>query len=172
MTNISLRKWVCCLTAPSHFLMQCSMIIIWPSGIHFNQISYLSIQENAFENVICSSAGLNELTCAHTSIGKPSSDQYLSSTQWGRDKMATIWHTTFSNTFSSATIWHTTFSNTFSSATIWHTTFSNTFSSMKMFIFCLRFHWSLFLTIFQHWFRWWLGTNQVTIHHLNQWWLV
>ena len=40
----------------------------------------------------------------------------------------------------------------------------------------LRFHWSLFLrfesTIFQHWFRWWLGADQTTSHHLNQWWLV
>ena len=36
------------------------------------------------------------------------------------------------------------------------TTFSNAFSWMKMYEFCLRFHWSLFLrfelTIFQHWF--------------------
>ena len=36
-------------------------------------------------------------------------------------------------------------------------TFSNEFSWMKMYEFCLRFHWSLFLrfelTIFQHWFR-------------------
>ena len=40
----------------------------------------------------------------------------------------------------------------------------------------LRFHWSLFLmvqlTIFQHWFRWWLGTDWVTSHCLNQWWLI
>ena len=45
-----------------------------------------------------------------------------------------------------------------------------------MFKFRLRFHWSLFqrvkLTIFQHWFRWWLGTVQVTSHHLNQWWWI
>ena len=27
------------------------------------------------------------------------------------------------------------------------------------------------LTIFQHWFRWWLGTNKATSHYLNQWWL-
>ena len=50
-------------------------------------------------------------------------------THWGRDKMAAIFQTTFSNAFS------------------W----------MKMFEFRLRFHWSLFprvqLTIFQHWFR-------------------
>ena len=50
------------------------------------------------------------------------------------------------------------------------------FSSMKMFEFRLKFHWSLFqrvqLTIFQHWFRWWLGADQATSHHLNQWWLV
>ena len=48
---------------------------------------------------------------------------------WGRDKMAAIFQTTFSNRFS------------------W----------MKMYDFRLTFHWSLFLgvqlTIFQHWFR-------------------
>ena len=48
---------------------------------------------------------------------------------WGRDKMAAIFQTTFSNGFS------------------W----------MKMYGFRLTFHWSLFLgvqfTIFQHWFR-------------------
>ena len=50
-------------------------------------------------------------------------------THWGRDKMAAISQTTFSNAFS------------------W----------MKMYEFHLRFHWNLFLrfelTIFQHWFR-------------------
>ena len=50
-------------------------------------------------------------------------------THWGRDKMAAIFQTTFSNGFS------------------W----------MKMFEFRFKFHWSLFLRvqsiIFQHWFR-------------------
>ena len=40
--------------------------------------------------------------------------------------------------------------------------------------FRLKFHWSLFLrvqlTIFQHWFRQWLGAEQATSHYLNQWW--
>ena len=66
-------------------------------------------------------------------------------THWGRDKMAAIFQTIFSNAFS------------------W----------MKMYKFRLRFHWSLFprvqLTIFQHWFRWWLGAGQATSHYLNQW---
>ena len=26
------------------------------------------------------------------------------------------------------------------------------------------------LTIRQHWFRWWLGTEQTISHYLNQWW--
>ena len=56
------------------------------------------------------------------------------------------------------------------------TTFSKVFSSMEMFEFRLKFHWSLFprveLTIFQHWFRYWLGVVQATSHYLNQWWLV
>ena len=45
------------------------------------------------------------------------------------------------------------------------------FSWMKMYEFRLKFHRSLVLgvqlTIFQHWFRWWLGTDQATSHHLN-----
>ena len=43
-----------------------------------------------------------------------------------------------------------------------------------MYEFWLIFHWSLFpsvlLTIFQHWFRQWLGAKQATSHYLNQWW--
>ena len=45
-----------------------------------------------------------------------------------------------------------------------------------MFEFRLKFHWILFLwvqlTIFQHWFRQWLGVVQGTSHYLNQLWLV
>ena len=56
------------------------------------------------------------------------------------------------------------------------TTFSKAFSWMQMFEFRLKFHWSLFprvqLTIFQQWFRLWLGAVQATSHYLNQWWLV
>ena len=68
-------------------------------------------------------------------------------THWGQDKMAASFQTTLSNAFS------------------W----------MKMLEFRLKFHWSLFiriqLTIFQHWFIWWLGADQATSHYLNQWWL-
>ena len=28
------------------------------------------------------------------------------------------------------------------------------------------------LTIFQHWFRWWLGAGQATSHCVNQWWWI
>ena len=72
----------------------------------------------------------------------------FSSTLWGWDKMTNISRMTFSNAF------------------CW----------MKMYEFWLRFHCSLFirvqLTIFQNWFRYWLGTDQATSHYLNQWWLV
>ena len=65
-------------------------------------------------------------------------------THWGRDKMDAISQTTFSNAFS------------------W----------MKIYEFRLSCHWSLFvrvqLTIFQHWFRQWLGADQATSHYLNQ----
>ena len=68
-------------------------------------------------------------------------------THWGRDKMAAILQKTFSNAFS------------------W----------IKMYEFQFKFHLSLLLrvqlTIFHHWFRQWLGTNQVPSHYLNQWWL-
>ena len=62
-------------------------------------------------------------------------------------------------------------------AAILQTTFSNAFSWMKICGFHLWSHWSLFLkfelTIFQHWSRQWLRTDQVTSHCLNQfWWLV
>ena len=60
-------------------------------------------------------------------------------------------------------------------AAISQRTFSNAFSWMKIYEFQSKFHWSLFsrvqLTIFQHWFRQWLGTDQATTHYLNQWWL-
>ena len=82
------------------------------------------------------------ILCIHINI-----DDSISLTHWGRDKMAAIFQMTFSNGFS------------------W----------MKMYEFRLTFHWSLFLgvqlTIFQHWFRKWLGANQATSHYLNQWWL-
>ena len=64
-------------------------------------------------------------------------------THWGRDKMATIFQTTFSNAFP------------------W----------MKMYEFRSKFHWVLFpgvqLTIFQHWFVYWriyasFGLNELT----------
>ena len=55
------------------------------------------------------------------------------------------------------------------------TIFSSAFSWMKMIQFQWKFHWSLFLrvqlTIFQHLFRQWLGTDQATSHYQNHWWL-
>ena len=72
----------------------------------------------------------------------------MSLTHWCRDKMAAISQTILSDSFS------------------W----------MKMLKLRLKFHWSLFLrvqlTLFQHWFRLWLGAGQATSHYLNQWWLV
>ena len=60
--------------------------------------------------------------------------------------------------------------------TILQTTFSNRFSRMKMYEFQLKFHWSLFLrvklTIYHHWFRYWLDPSQATNNYLKQWWLV
>ena len=54
--------------------------------------------------------------------------------------------------------------------------FKRIFMHQKMYEFRLRIHWNLFLrfqlTIFQYWFRNWLGADQATSHYLNQWWLV
>ena len=67
-------------------------------------------------------------------------------THWGRDKMAAFIQTTFCNAFP------------------W----------MKIFVFWLKFQWSLFLgvqlIITELWFRKWLGAGQATSHYLNQWW--
>ena len=65
---------------------------------------------------------------------------------WGRDKMAAIFRMTISNAF----------------------------SLMKMYQFRLRYHWNLLprvrLTIFQHWFRRWLGPVLAISHYRNQCW--
>ena len=59
---------------------------------------------------------------------------------------------------------------------IFQMAFSNILSWMKMYEFQLKVHWSLFprvqLTIFQHWFRQWLGADKATSHCVNQWWVV
>ena len=61
-------------------------------------------------------------------------------------------------------------------ATISQTTFSNSCLWMKMLESRLKFHWNFLhrvqLTIFQYWFRWWLGAVQATSHYLKQRWLV
>ena len=65
-------------------------------------------------------------------------------THWGRDEMADIFQTTFSNAF----------------------------SGRKMYDFRFGFQWSLFLrvqlTLFQHWFRYWLVADQATSYYLDQ----
>ena len=61
-------------------------------------------------------------------------------------------------------------------ADISQSTFSNVFSWMKIYEFQSVFHWSLServkLTIFQDWFSYWFGADQVTSHYLNQWWII
>ena len=73
---------------------------------------------------------------------------WIQLTHWGRDQMAAVSQTMFSKAFS------------------W----------MKVYEFLFQLPWNVFLrfqlTIFQHWFRYWLGAVQATSHYLNQWWLV
>ena len=78
---------------------------------------------------------------------KPTQPMLVALTHRGRDKMAANFLTTFSTAF-----------------------FFN--DNVRI---SLTIHWSLFLraqlTIFQHWFRKWLGADQATSDYLNQWWL-
>ena len=61
-------------------------------------------------------------------------------------------------------------------ATILHMAFWNTFSWMQTYSFSLKFHWDLLprvhltMTMSQHGFREWPGTEPVTSHYLNQQW--
>ena len=106
-----------CLMAPSHYLNQCWFIIsevLWhsPGGNFMLKIPILNMSLKITNlRLQPHIPGTNELT------------------HWGRDKMAAIFQTTFSNAFS------------------W----------MKIHEFPLRFHWNLFprvqLTKFQHWVR-------------------
>ena len=70
---------------------------------------------------------------------------------------------------------HLTLWNLNKMAAVLQTIFSNAFSSMKIVVFWLEFHWNSFpivqLTIFKHWVRKWLGTEQAASHYLNQRWL-
>ena len=73
---------------------------------------------------------------------------YTNLTHWGRDKIVAISMTTFSNAY----------------------------SGMRMHGFRLGYRWRLFVrfksTIFQHWFREWLGADQARSHYLKQRWLI
>ena len=74
--------------------------------------------------------------------------RHFSLTHWGRDKIATISQTTFSNAFSGMKMY------------VW--------ISFKISLtFVLRFEWM----IFHHLLRYWLGADQATSRYLNQWWL-
>jgi len=49
------------------------------------------------------------------------------------------------------------------------------FLNKNLYILIKIYRWNMFtrvqFTIIQHWFRWWLGADQMTSHYLNQWWL-
>ena len=83
----------------------------------------------------------------------------------------------FSDALSSVSVsWYTVFNT----LTLWqdNSHFANNILKLlfcaKNALFWFKFHWNLFamvqLTICQLWFRWWLGAEQATSHHLNQWW--
>ena len=109
-----------------------------PGGIHLRAISQEMLKVYIFDMNL-------EITNLSLHLHLPGANEL---THWGRDKMAAILQTTYSNAFS------------------W----------MKMYKFWLRFHWNFFprvqITIFHHCFRWWLGAGQAPSHYLKQWWLV
>ena len=121
-TLVQVMAW--CRQATSHYLNQCWPRSLPPYGVTRAQ-------------------WVKEAIWQHRS-----GSMLVQLTHWGRDKMAAVSQTMFSNAF----------------------------SCMKMYEFRIKFHWSLFLwfqlTIYQHWFRYWLGAIQATSHYLNQWWLI
>ena len=54
------RQWLVAWSAPSHYLNQCSNIVNWTLRNNLqwnlNRISFIFIQENVFENVVCKMA--------------------------------------------------------------------------------------------------------------------
>ena len=56
------RKWIVAWTAPSHYLNQCWNIVNWTLRNklqwNFTRNSYIFIQENALENVVCEMASI------------------------------------------------------------------------------------------------------------------
>ena len=145
----------CCLTSSSHYLNQCWLIrkkrlvafiwgqfsLVFVNTLWFNSLRpsdaiWLQRSQSPLAQVMacCLTAPshyLNQCWLLSSQIlwhlSEVNSIQCLL-THWGRDKMAAIYQTTFTNAFP------------------W----------MKMYEFRLKFHWSLFvrvqLTIYQHWF--------------------
>ena len=120
-----------------------AILLIWPLGTNCNETS-IKIRTFSFKKIHLKLSsgkwrpfclGLNVLMGSYWlrhMINDPAKycmERSIMLTHWGRDKMAAIFQTTFSNAFS------------------W----------MKMYEFRLKFHCRLFLrvqlTIFQHWFR-------------------
>ena len=114
--------WWFCLRL-SAFLEHFSMFLFWKSWIN-SSFELLGLRV-CFAHQIMTQKCYSYHIMYHGTV--PHVAQVL--THWGRDKMAAIFQTSFSNAFS------------------W----------MKMYEFRLKFHWCLFLSvqlaIFQHWFR-------------------
>ena len=67
--HLYIKPW----SAPSHYLNQYCNIVNWTLRIklqwNFNQNSYILIQENAFENVVCEIAAIfSRSQCVHAAV--------------------------------------------------------------------------------------------------------
>ena len=126
-----------------------TMTIWWPRSDRGDFSCRRAVDSSSFvvkfcEFLVSKELRLNEWHCgSEITLVHVMAQYLLAFTHWGWDKMVTNFLTTFSNAFS------------------W----------IKICKLQLKFHWSLFpvvqLTIFQHWFRKWLGNGQVTCHYLN-----
>ena len=107
----------------------CMNICIWSTTFYFGSFTYRNASNTKMVTHLKFPQNQPKATNNRRRMGLVAQRPLLWLPNWGRDKMAAISQTTFSNAFS------------------W----------MKMYEFRLWFHWNLFLmfqlTIFQHWFR-------------------
>ena len=154
----------CCLTAPSHYLNQCSLIISEGSR-HLHEANFTGNAHDIypwyeFENYQIKTTAISprgqwvKEDILISLINIMAADDMVTLEARASAVMILTWFT-LNNT--SHQLYRLTHWGRDKMAAVSQTTLSNSFSWMKMLEFRLRFHWSLFLrvqlTIFQHWLR-------------------
>ena len=140
---------------PSHY--RCRIIVNWipwkKLQSNCNQVILIFSEENSFENVVCriwpfwtQGQWINHThthKCTYTCLNF---DVFIFLTHWGWEEIDTILQTFFKCIFFNENVWISI-----------EISFEFVFLRVQ-------------LTIFQQWFRYWLGTDQVTSYYLKQWW--